>query len=676
MDTDRTNPDQTPDPAPAPAPDLISGNEILWTPGPEDIARSNLRAFMDAHQIADFDELMARSTQDVAWFTDALLKFLGIRFSQPYERVVDVDPTDWRRPVWCPGGRMNITASCIDRWLEQDETAARVALIAELESGEVRELTYAELADEVGRCANALVELGLGPQDRIGLYMPLTWQIAVALLAIARIGAVALPLFSGFGAGAVAQRLQDAEATALLTADGFHRRGKVVPLKPLADEACLAVPSLRHQIVLKLAGNAVAMTPGRDHWWHELVEPQSGEHQAADTAAEDPLMIIYTSGTTGRPKGAVHTHCGFPVKGAQDMCFGMDIHPGERIYWVTDMGWMMGPWLVFGATILGGTAFLYEGAPDYPGPGRVWELTQKHRLQVIGLSPTLARALCASDDPAAGAQGLDLSALRMFASTGEPWNPDPFRWLFDTVGQSSRPIINYTGGTECSGGILMSNPLLPFKAASFSAPCPGMAVDVIGEDGGSLTGEVGELAVRTPWIGMTRGFWRDEGDERYEAAYWAKSPGIWIHGDWARRDPDGQWWILGRSDDTVNVAGKRVGPAEFESVLVSHPAVVEAAAVGVPHDLKGAEVICFCQLMPDTEPGDLLAEELAQMCATYLGRPLKPGRVLFVPDLPKTRNAKVMRRVVRAAYLSEDPGDISSLVNPETVDAIRQTATS
>ncbi|MBT3343658.1 MAG: AMP-binding protein [Gemmatimonadetes bacterium] len=644
---------------------------ILWTPSPEDISRSNLKAFMDAHGIATFDELMDRSTSDVAWFTDALLKFLDIRFSTPYERAVDVDPADWRRPVWCPGGRMNITASCVDRWLESEETAERLALIAELENGEVRELTYAELAAQVARCANALTELGLGHGDRIGLYMPMTWQIGVALLAVARIGAVALPLFSGFGAGAVRQRLLDAEASALLTADGFHRRGKVVPLKPLADEAVACVPSLRHQIVLKLAGNDVEMTTGRDHWWHDVVDPQSPEHTAADTSAEDPLMIIYTSGTTGRPKGAVHTHCGFPVKGAQDMCFGMDVHPGERIYWVTDMGWMMGPWLIFGATALGGTAFVYEGAPDYPGPGRVWELAERHQLQVIGLSPTLARALRASDDPAAGASGIDLSSLRMFASTGEPWNPEPFRWLFETVGQSKRPIINYTGGTEISGGILQSNPLLPFKAASFSAACPGMAVDVVDEEGRSLLDDVGELAIRTPWIGMTRGFWRDEGDERYQAAYWSKSPGIWIHGDWARRDADGQWWILGRSDDTINVAGKRVGPAEFESVLVSHSSVVEAAAIGVPHPLKGSDVVCFC-LVADGAAGEDLAEELGQLCSSYLGRPLRPGRILFVEDLPKTRNAKVMRRVVRATYLSEDPGDTSSLVNPDSIDAIRR----
>jgi acetyl-CoA synthetase len=627
---------------------------------------------MESHGIEDFAELMARSTSDVPWFTDAVIRFLGIHFTTPYETSVRYEPDDWRRPVWCPEGRMNITTSCVDRWLEDEETSSRVALIAELENGDVHQLTYAELAQQVGKCANGLIELGLGHGDRIGLYMPMTWEIAVALLAIARIGAIVLPLFSGFAAGAVEQRLQDAGAKALITADGFHRRGKIVPLKPQADEAAQSVSSLRHQVVLKLAGNQVAMVPGRDHWWHELIATQSPDCPAADTAAEDPLMIIYTSGTTGKPKGAIHTHCGFPVKGTQDMTFGLDVKPGERIHWVTDMGWMMGPWLIFGATALGATASIYEGAPDYPGPGRIWEITERHKVDVLGLSPTLVRALQANTDPAAAAAGVDLSCLRMFGSTGEPWNPDPFHWLFETIGESRRPIINYTGGTEISGGILMSNPLYPFKAASFSAPCPGMDVDVVDDQGNPLRGEVGELVIRTPWIGMTRGFWHDDDDTRYHEAYWSKIPGQWVHGDWARLDEDGQWWILGRSDDTINVGGKRCGPAEFESILVSHSAIVEAAAVGVPHPVKGAEVICFCVLTSSTAPSDALADELGQKCADFLGRPLRPGRVFFVKDLPRTRSSKVMRRIVRSAYLSQDLGDTSSLVNPEAVNSIRQ----
>ncbi len=654
---------------------LPGAGAIAWTPDAERIAGSNLQAFLDRWELADFDDLMARSTEDVEWFTSAVLEFLGIHFSVPPDRSVDLTP-GIQRPVWCPGGRLNITTSCLDRWLGSAETAARPALIAELEDGQVRSLSYAELATEVGRCATALRTLGLGPGDRIGLFMPMTVEIVVALLAVARIGAVILPLFSGFGAGAVAQRLTDADARGLITADGFSRRGKSVMLKPVTDVALAIASSVETVIVLRHLGARhigadVAMEPGRDHWWHDVVPSASVDAPPADTAAEDPLMIIYTSGTTGTPKGAVHTHCGFPVKAAQDMCFGTDVHAGDRIHWVTDMGWMMGPWLALGATLLGATAVVYEGAPDWPGPDRLWALTQRHQLTQVGLSPTLIRALKASGDNPL--HGKDLSSLRCFASTGEPWNPEPWRWLFDKVGGGKIPIVNYSGGTEISGGILMDNPLRPIKPAAFAAPCPGMSVDILNAEGHPVIDEVGELVIRTPWIGMTRGFWNDDG-ERYRQTYWSRWQDTWVHGDWALVDDDGHWWILGRSDDTINVAGKRVGPAEFESVLVDHPAVIEAGAIGVPHAIKGSEVVCFCILTADTEANVELQTTLSDVVAAQLGRPLRPGRILFVDDLPRTRSAKVMRRVLRAAYLDQDPGDTTSLVNPEAVEAVRRAA--
>lgn len=650
------------------------GGEIVWRPTPDTIARSHLTRFMHAHGIGSYDELMARSTADVAWFTDAVLKYLDVRFRVPYTQVLDLsDGIEW--PCWCVGGRLNIIDNCVDKWADDPATRGRPALIWEGEEGATRTLTYGDLAAEVNRCANALRALGLGLGDAVGLFMPMTPEIAVALLALAKIGAVALPLFSGYGPGAVASRLADAEAVALFTADGTFRRGRLAPMKPVADEAAAQVPSLRHVIVLRRAGNEVPMMPGRDHWWHELVDAQPDTAATADTAAEDTLLILYTSGTTGRPKGIVHTHCGFPVKAAQDMAFGTDVGAGDagdgasgdRIHWITDMGWMMGPWLVYGATLLGATFCIYDGSPDYPDVDRLWALAERHRLTHLGVSPTLIRALVPH-----GAEPVrrhDLSAVRLFVSTGEPWNPDPWRWLFEVVGEGRRPIINYSGGTEISGGIVMGNPILPLKPTAFAAACPGMAADVVDADGRSVRGQVGELVIRAPWIGMARGFWRDR--QRYLDTYWSQIPGVWVHGDWAAIDEDGMWYILGRSDDTIKIAGKRLGPAEVESVLVAHPAVREAAAVGVPDALKGSALVCFVVLSAGHIPNAALAEELRARVAAELGKPLMPKAVRFVSDLPKTRNAKLMRRVVRSAYLGEDLGDTSSLVNPEVIAELR-----
>jgi acetyl-CoA synthetase len=423
-------------------------------------------------------------------------------------------------------------------------------------------------------------------------------------------------------------------------------------------------------IVSNYTNLTVDMIAGRDHWWRELVEKQSEQANTEIIDAEQVLMVIYTSGTTGRPKGAVHTHAGFPVKAAQDMAFGTDLHPGQRFYWMTDMGWMMGPWLVFGAMILGGTFILYDGAPDYPRSDRLWEMIQRHRITTLGISPTLIRSLIPSGEQQFRSH--DLSSIKFFASTGEPWNPDPWMWLFEKVGQGKRPIINYSGGTEISGGIVMGNPILPIKPTAFSAPCPGIAADVFDEDGKPVRNQVGELVIKAPWIGMTRGFWGDP--ERYEETYWSRWSNIWVQGDFAVVDSDGQWYILGRSDDTIKVAGKRLGPAEVESILVAHPGVIEAAAIGVPDDLKGNTVVVFCVLAAAHSPTDKLREELRSSVVSSLGKPLAPKEILFVDDLPKTRNAKVMRRMVRAAYLGLDPGDTSSLVNPESITGIQQAA--
>lgn len=649
------------------AEDYQFAGEIIWRPSPEHLENARLSAFMRAHRIPDFNSLMQRSTQDPAWFTNALLNFLDIQFNQPYEEVLDLsEGIAW--PRWCVNGKLNIIHNCLDKYIGTP-TQSKTAFIWEGEDGTSISTSYLELYRQVNQAANALRELGLGKGDPIGIYMPMIPEIVIALLAIAKIGGIILPLFSGYGVGAVATRLADAGAKALFTADLFLRRGSPIEMKPVVDQAARQVSSLEHVIVVRRGDTHIDMQPNRDQWWHELVLSQPEEAETEITDAEDTLMIIYTSGTTGRPKGAVHTHCGFPVKAAQDMTFGTDIHPGERIYWMTDMGWMMGPWLVFGALLLGASFLIYDGAPDYPHPGRIWELVEKHQINVLGISPTLVRSLIGFGE--APFKDRDLSSLKAFASTGEPWNPTPWMWLFEKVGERRCPIINYSGGTEVSGGILMGNPITPLKPTAFSAPCPGIAVDILDQAGSSITGQVGELVIKAPWIGMTRGFWKDP--QRYEDTYWSRWPDTWVHGDLAARDPDGMFYILGRSDDTIKIAGKRLGPAEVESILVGHPAVQEAGAIGVPDEIKGSQLVVFCILAGKANGTQTLKEELKSLVVKEMGKPLAPKEIIFVSDLPKTRNAKVMRRVMRAAYLGLDPGDTSSLVNPEVLSEIRQT---
>jgi acetyl-CoA synthetase len=642
------------------------GGEMVWQPTPEYVERSRLKRFMDRHGIASVVELMHRSTEELEWFWNAVMEDLGIEFYEPYVKVLDTTPgMPWTR--WCIGGKMNIVHNCLDKWIGT-ATQNRLAIRWEAEDGHTRLLTYDDLYSEVNRLANALLEIGLKKGDVVGLYMPMAPEIAIGLFAVVKIGAIALPLFSGYGADALSTRLADAEAKAILTADGFHRRGQIVPMKSVADAAIVDVPTLRHVVVLRRLGIEIPWIPGRDHWWHEVMAGQGSTAATERTEAEDPLMIIYTSGTTGKPKGAVHTHCGFPVKAAQDMVHGLDVHESDTLYWVTDMGWMMGPWEVFGTTVLGATMLFYDGALDYPGPDRLWSLAERHGVTILGVSPTLVRALMRyGDEPV---EQHDLSSLRILGSTGEPWNPEPWRWLFEKVGKKRLPIINYSGGTEVSGGILMGNVLTPLKPCAFSGPPPGMAADVVDDAGRSVRNQVGELVIHQPWIGMTRGFWKDP--ERYIQTYWNRFPNIWVHGDWAAVDNDGLWHILGRSDDTIKIGGKRLGPAEVESVLVAHPAVSEAAAVGVPDAVKGEAVICFCVLKLQTTANDALSEELKEAVAQALGKPLKPAAVKFVSDLPKTRNAKVMRRIIRATYLGHDPGDLSALENPASVEEIRR----
>lgn len=639
---------------------------FVWHPSDAFKAAANWQAFLRAERLSDYPALARKAADDPAWFWDALIRFLGVPFVEPYDRVLDLSGgLEW--PKWCVGGTTNATLACLDRHVA---TARRdhAAIVWESEDGAIRTWTYADLHAETCRLAGGLAALGLRAGDAVGLYMPMMPETAAAFFALARLGCIALPLFSGFGASAIAARLNDGRAVAAITVDGCLRRGKAVPMKSTLDEAARDVPTLRHVVVAqRLAGDA-PMTPGRDVWWHDLVRDRSSAFPAAALAAEAPLLIVYTSGTTGKPKGTVHTHCGFTVKTGEDFLLCFDLKRTDRMLWMTDMGWLVGPIQIVAATLAGATLVMAEGTPDYPEPGRLWRLIEAHKVTFLGLSPTIARILLRYGDEEVARH--DLASLRVAASTGEPWDPQSWNWVFEKVLGRRGPLMNYSGGTEM-GGLVATNVLYPIKPASFFGPIPGTGADIVAADGKSVaTGEVGELVMRAACIGTTRGLWQDP--ERYLDNYWRRIPGMWVHGDWASRDADGCWHIHGRSDDTIKIAGKRTGPAEIESLLLATKRITDAAAVAVPDPTKGSAVVCAAVAAPGETAGAALADALAAAVVAGLGPPFRPQRIVFVSDLPKTRNMKTMRRVVRAAITGEPPGDLTTLVNPEAVDELRR----
>ncbi|HXV57153.1 MAG TPA: AMP-binding protein [Gaiellaceae bacterium] len=624
--------------------------EVVWTPDESTLAHANVVRLMRRHGIDDYWQLVRRSQEEPEWFWPAAVDDLGLEFSHPWERVYD----DSRGPewtTWFPGATVSIARNCVHRWAER--TPDRLAAVGLREDGGRSAYTFAELSEAVTRLAEGLVRLGVEPGDRVGIYMPMCPEVAVASHACAHVGAIQVPIFSGFAAPAVQQRLVDSEAKVVITADYSLRRGARLAMRETVDEAAADAPSLEHVVTWE-----------RDAGWGAIVEESPGELPPLEVDSEHPYLLTYTSGTTGKPKGVVHVQGGFLVSIAREVGYQADAHPEDVLHFATDMGWIMGPWTVVGGGALGCTLVFAEGAPDRPAD-RLWRLVESERVSILGLSPTLVRALVPHGAPAA-----DLTSLRVLVTTGEPWNPDPYRWLHEEVGGGRCPIINCSGGTEVGACFLSPTPAIPIKACSLGGPALGMAMDVVDGEGRSLVpaGEVGELACRRPFPGMTRGFWRDP--ERYLDAYWRRLPGVWMHGDWASVDEDGYWYLHGRSDDTLNIAGKRIGPAELESAAVGHPAVAEAAAVGIPHDVKGEVAWIFCVLAPGRGPDEELAAEVAGRVADELGKAFRPDRVVLVPALPKTRSAKIVRRAVRAKALGRDPGDLSSVENPEALDAI------
>ncbi len=630
----------------------------LWVPDADTIDQAQSTQLARHFGLATYEELLAFSVAEPEHFWDETTKWLDLDWQTPWTQVRDSsDGMAWTR--WFVGGRLNLAWSCVGRHLAAGR-GDHLAVIVEHEDGSVETRTFAELWDEIGRLALALRLLGVGKGDRVAVVLPMGIEATAAIYAAARIGAIAVPIFSGFSATAIAARFADCAVTAVIAQDVSYRRGREVAVRATVEEA-LAISPVEHAIIVG----------GGDHGhadYHALISAHDGAD--CDTVwvdSEHPAFICYTSGTTGKPKGAIHVHGGLLVKLALEGRLCADLRPDDRAMWFTDMGWIMGPWITIGAHAAGVTMVCFDGAPDWPDPARLWQLVERHRLTFLGVSPSLTRALQAHGDALPRAS--DLSSLRVFGSTGEPWNPVPYTWLFETVGGSTRPIINISGGTEVGAVILGCDVTLPLAACSLGRPLPGMDVDVFDPDGNSLTDEVGELVIRAPWPSMTRGLWN--APDRYVESYWTRYGGIWTHGDWATHEQDGAWFLHGRSDDTLNIAGKRVGPAEFESALVSDPSVIEACAVGVPHPIKGEAVHCFVVLAAGTEFDDDLNARLRGAVERELGPAFRPDRIAPVSELPKTRSQKIVRRAVRAVLLDQDPGDLSTLENPSALDAIR-----
>jgi acetyl-CoA synthetase len=639
----------------------VAGAEIAWRPDAATSAASNLAAFMRSLGVASYEQLLERADREPEWFFDGLLKHIDYRFYQPYERVLDDSRgAPWRR--WCVGGTTNVVLNALDRW-RGTPTWDKPALVWEGEDGVKAEYTYRDLDAAVCRTAGALRSLGLGRGDVIALYMPNVPEAMITLLATTKVGAIAMPLFSGFGADAMLARLQLGRAKSLVTVDGTLRRGKPVDAKTIVDEALAQAPHVESVIVLRRAGNPVAMKPGRDHWWHEIVPRQPDSAPTEQMASDAPFLLVFTSGTTGRPKGVVHGHAAFPAKLVLDLSLLMDFKSDDRMLWMSDMGWVVGPLIVYTTPLIGATLVLVEGAPNSPDPDRMWRLVAEHGVTYLGVAPTTIRTFMAQESEPW--KRYDLSKLRMMVSSGEPWTPQAWSWLFERVGGKRVPLFNFSGGTEMMG-IVACCLLRPLKPCAFNTPVPGCGADVVDESGRSVAANtVGELVMRKHVMGLTQGLWNE--DERYIQNYWSTWKDVWHHGDFASRDEDGHWYIWGRSDDTLKIAGKRTGPSEIEALLMATGKLAEAAAIGVPDSIKGSALVLVCVQKPGVE---VTADELSYTVVHGLGTPFKPKAVLFVPDLPKTRNLKIMRRVIRAAYLGENPGDLSSLVNPESIDEI------
>ncbi|MDS0298900.1 AMP-binding protein [Halogeometricum sp. S1BR25-6] len=657
-------------------------DEVVHEPSREFAESTNVHAFMREYGISDYEELIRRTSESVdgvdesgvEWFWDELVDYLGVEFYSDYDVVRD-DADGPQFSDWYPGGTINVAHNAVDRHGAPDaENRNKAALIWEGEPGDQRTVTYHDLYRESNQVANVLESYGVETGDTVGLYMPMVPEVVSILYGCLKVGAIAVPIFSGFGVDATATRIEDSGCSVLFTADGFYRRGSEVTLKESADRAIRQAGQVEHTVVYDRIGleasedRAITWTT-RDEWWDETVAEADDEYETKKLPSAQESMLLYSSGTTGTPKGIVHTHAGLLMQTAKEIFFGFDHKPTDRFFWVSDIGWMMGPWTLIGNHTFGGTVFMYEGAPDHPEPDRFWDMIERHGLTVFGISPTAVRALRKYDDELVTRH--DLSTLRLLGSTGEPWDPESWMWFYEHVGGGETPIMNISGGTEICGCFLMPMPNQPLKPCSLGGPGLGMSVDVVDETGESIADahERGYLVARDSCPSMTKSLW--SGDERYLEEYWSTFEDMWDHGDWAQKDEDGFWFLHGRADDALNVAGRKVGPAEIEGVLIEHEAVNQAAAVGVDDETTGTAVVAYVVLEDGFEPSDGLREELRELVGEEQGKPFRPRELLFVGEFPKTQSGKIIRRAIAAVHEDEDPGDLSSIENPDSLDEIR-----
>ena len=641
--------------------DSLLKEERIFKPSSEVVQNSNIKKWMDNYNIKSYEELLEKAGENPEWFWDEIAGEL--EWFNPYNDILKWDPP---HAEWFLDGKFNIVHNALDRHINGPKKD-KIAYIWEGEDGEVKKITYYELQKEVNKFANALKELGVKKGDTVSIYLPMILELPIAMLACAKLGAVHSVVFSGFWAKAFQERINDAESKIAITTDGFTRRGKLLPLKENVDDILKNTPSVENLIVVKHSGINVEMQGGRDLWWHEITENMDENCETEILDSEDPLFILYTSGTTGKPKGVMHVHGGYAVGVYASLKFVFDLKEDDIWWCAADIGWVTGhSYIVYAPLLLGATSIIYEGTPDYPDPGRLWKIVENYGVTVFYTAPTTIRMFMKSGEK--WPKQHNLSSLRLLGSVGEPINPEAWVWYYKYIGGEKCPIMDTWWQTETGMHLITPLPISNLKPGSAVMPFPTVKADIFDDNGNSVKGKGGHLVIKSPWPSMFRTLYKDP--QRYIDAYWSTFENIYLSGDVGRVDDDGYFWVQGRSDDVLKVAGHRISTAEVESALVSYKGVAEAAVVGKPDEIKGEEIAAFVVLKEGNEPTEDFKKALKYHVRIEIGPIATPKYLNFVDDLPKTRSGKIMRRVIKAKVKGEDVGDITTLANPEAVDGL------